>query len=242
MKRIRSCLILLGGILAIAPLPALAQNTAGVFGPVVKEGTSFAEARLSVVPDRNGETAWAQRYSYERAINGDFKWRLLAQVKDPGAGDAEFDYARAELFWQMTPDENSWQSGFRFDARLSGENQPGQLGAHWTNQIKLDDGWQTRFIVLSAVEVGDNARDGVFLQTRANLSKKLENGLEAGVEMYNNYGSTDALGSFQTQRHQAGPFASTGVGDDWKLFGSVLFGLSDRADDLDLRLRVGRDF
>jgi len=222
---------------------ALAQTTGGVFGPVVNEGHRSAQYRFGLVPDASGsEDSIAHRLHYQQSFTGSTTWRILVQANDRPGSSLDFDYLQGQLFWQVTPDERAWQSGFRFDARWRDDDRPGQIGANWTNQVKLSDRWSTRFLVMSAVDVGDNARDGVYLQTRANLARKFEGGAQAGIEMFNNYGNTEDLGDFDDQSHQIGPFASMPVAENWSVVGSVLVGMSDAASDTDLRLWVGREF
>ncbi|GGC98459.1 hypothetical protein [Aquisalinus flavus] len=221
----------------------MAQTTGGVFGPVVNEGHRSAQYRFGLVPDSNGsDDSIAHRLHYQKAINRSTIGRIVAQANDRPGGGLDFDYLQGQLFWQVTPDERTWQSGFRFDARWRDDNRPGQLGANWTNQIKLSDGWSTRFLVMSAVDVGEDAKDGIYLQTRANIARKFAGGAQAGVEIFNNYGTTEGLGSFEDQSHQIGPFASLPVNKEWSVVGSVLLGMSDAASDTDLRLWVGREF
>jgi len=230
--------IVAAGLAATTPM-ALAQNTGGIFPPMVNEGHKSAQYRVTHNPDTEG---LSQRLHYQQAINGDLMWRGLVSARKTDDSDVDFDFIQAELFWELSDDEDDWKTGFRFDARIRDDDRPGLLGVHWTNQFPVTESWNGRFVVLSAVDIGDDARDGVFLQTRGNLFTRLDTGQTVGVELFNAYGSTDAFLDLDKQGHSVGPFASFPVADDWSLFTGALFGLTDASADAELRLWVSRGF
>jgi len=197
---------------------ALAQNTGGIFPPMVNEGHMSAQYRVTYNPDTEG---LSQRAHYQQAINGNLMWRGLVSARKTAEADVDFDFVQAELFWELSDDDDTWKTGLRFDARIRDDDRPGLIGVHWTNQFPVSDSWTARFVALSAADIGDDARDGIFLQTRGNLFTKLEGGQTVGVELYNAYGSTDP---------------------DWSLFTGALFGLTDASPDAELRLWVTRNF
>ena len=60
-------LLVAGLMTTLFAFPAMAQNTGGVFGPVVNEGHRSAQYRLAIVPDAaGGETAHAHRLHYQQ--------------------------------------------------------------------------------------------------------------------------------------------------------------------------------
>ena len=62
---------------------AFAQNTGGIFGPVVNEGHSSLQYRATVDPNNSaGDTGFAQRLHYQRAINTDFMWRVVGAPEE----------------------------------------------------------------------------------------------------------------------------------------------------------------
>lgn len=217
--------------------PSFAQNTGGIFGPVVNEGHKLWQYRATIDPDNAaGNVGFAHRLHYEQAINGDLMWRVVGQAKKTAASDLDFDFVQAELFWQITPDEQDYQTGLRFDATLRNDNRPEQLGLHWINQWRFAQGWQVRAIALSGVQLGDNSTDGVFLQSRSHIQKSIDGGKAVGIEMFNNFGTTDNLGSFKDQTHSLGPYVTVPIGDNFSIFAGTLFGLSEAAPDNELRL------
>ena len=224
-------------------LPAFAQNTGGVFPPVVNEGHKSLQYRATIDPDNtNDETGFAQRLHYQQAIDGEFMWRIVGQTRKTDASDLDFDFVQAELFWQITPDEKKHQIGLRFDARYRGDDRPEQFGLNWINEFKLNDNWSARAIGLTALQTGDNSPSGIFLQTRGNVFRKIEGGHTIGLEMFNNYGSSKDIGSFNDQSHTIGPFISTPIADKLSLYGGAQFGISSAAADTELRLWLTQGF
>jgi len=231
--------LFIGAAVAVTLPTAAAQNTGGIFPPMVNEGHKSAQYRVTYNPDTEG---LSQRLHYQQAINGDLMWRGLVSARKTGESDVDFDFIQAELFWELSDDDDAWKTGLRFDARIRDDDRPGLVGVHWTNQFPVTDNWYGRFVALSAVDIGDDARDGIFLQTRGNLFTRLETGQTIGVELFNSYGSTDNFLDLDKQGHQIGPFASFPVNEDWSLFTGALFGLTDASADAELRFWITRGF
>ena len=227
------------GVLGLSPAAASAQNTGGVFGPVVNEDYAAAQYRVTYDPDSEG---LAQRVHYEQSLNGDFMLRGVGQVRKTADNDVDFDFVQAELFWELSDDSSSWRNGVRFDARIRSDGRPGLLGAHWMGQWQLSDQLSGRVVVLSSMDVGDDARDGVFLGTRGQLNYATPNGPSIGAELYSSYGSTDRIADFEDQRHQVGPTANINLPHDLSLYANVLFGLTEATPDTELRLWLTRRF
>ncbi|WP_026942961.1 hypothetical protein [Hellea balneolensis] len=234
-------LALLGAFMV--PSLAAAQNTGGVFPPMVNDGHKSAQYRIAINPDNAaGETGFAQRLHYQQSLNGDMMWRVVGQTRKTADSDFDFDFLQAELFWELSDDEDQHKTGLRFDARLRDEGRAEQLGLNWTNQFNFENGWSARALILTAVQIGENAADGVNLQTRGQIARKMESGHTLGVDMFNNYVRTGNIGSFKEQSHTIGPFVAAPLGDGVSLYAGPLFGLSKAAPDLEARLWLTRGF
>lgn len=236
--KISHCLLLIAAASFLAPT-ASAQNVAGVFPPMVNEGHASLQYRAAFVPDTD---AFAQRLHYQQSIDGDLMWRVVAQTRKTADSDVDFDFFQAELFWEWSEDGAPWRTGLRFDARVRDRGRPGLFGVHWTNQFQLSADVRARFLVMSSVDIGDGARDGILVQTRADIARRLPSGIEIGLEMYNNYGYTGSFGGFDKQSHQLGPMVTLPAGGGWSVLGGVLLGVSDAAPDADFRLWLTRSF
>lgn len=223
----------------LAPGTAYAQNLGGVFGPVVNEGHRSAQYRVSHIPDTDatGHRAW-----YQHAFNDDFMLRTTVQARKTTDSDIDFDFIEAELFWDLGADGDSYRTGLRFDARVRSDGRPGGVGVNWIHQWRPAPDWTTRFILLTSADVGDNARDGVFLGTRALASYSGFQSASLGVEMYSGYGSTDDFRDVDDQTHQLGPTITFSLPDGFGLYANVLLGLTDATPDEEFRLRVMKAF
>lgn len=230
MNRIRLCLL---AIVTICSTHALAQNTGGIFGPVINEDHHAWQYRATFDPDSN---VLVQRFHYEAAPTGSTMWRVIGQVRKTDERDADFDFVQGEWFWQMTPDNERWQRGLRVDARVRSDGRPGLLGLHFMNEYALSPDWLARVVLLSNIDIGDNARDGLNLEVRGFILNRAAPNTQWGVEFYNPVGSTDKFNSFSDQQRQIGPFVVHNFGNRWQLFGGALFGATDATPDTNWRI------
>jgi len=221
------------------PSSILAQGGAGVFPPMVEQGHKSLEYRAAVDPaTRADEIGFLHRIHYQQSINSDFMWRVIGQTRKTNNTYFDFDFIQTELFWDLSEDNQKYRTGLRFDARLRDNNRPNQLGLNWTNQYNFDDNWYARALLMTSVQVGNNSVDGVTLQTRWQLAKRLRQGQTVGLELYNNYGNERDSASFDEQNHSIGPIYVRSLGTGWSIFSSALFGLSDRAADTELKVWI----
>lgn len=221
---------------------SFATNTSGVFGPVVNPNDSSGQYRIGFRPGENGDDdAHNHRFHYQRAISDTLRWRVITQLRSRD-GDFEYDYLRGELLWYLTPDKTSnWDSGIRFDIRSRKGSRAEQFSINWTNQWALSPKWRLRGVASGHWKFGGNAEGGTELETRASLTYKLDSGMRAGIEMFNNYGKVSDMGSFNDQEHVIGPSFSGKV-DGISIKLGYLAGITSAADDHSIRLWIGRSF
>lgn len=230
---------LICGVALTATPMAMAQNTSGVFGPVVDADDHGWEYRASYNPDDEDVN---QRVHYQRAINGELRWRVVGALRATDDTDFDPDFVRAELVWQITPDDQKYQSGFRFEGRYRFEDRPADVTVHWTNQWKSIDDWTLRFSVGATQQIGNDPADGILIQTRAGATTFLTGGPKIGLELFSAYGSTSDWLDVDDQQHQIGPVAVWDVNADWSLYTGALFGATDASPDAELRLRLTRNY
>ena len=244
---------LLATAFAALAAPAHAQFTGGVFGPVVNEGASSAQYRLSIDPDGPaGKTRAGQRVHYQTSLSDRFQLRGVLGTRttfdvENGELDTDsyfaFDFVQAELTWQVTPDDQTWQSGFRFDGRLRDKGRGHQLGVNWMNQWSFDDGWQARAILLSTLRENESLFKDVGLSGRAQVTKKIESGQTLGLQLYSSLGTAGNFRAFNRGNSTfGGPFVSFPLGDGVSLRTGALIGLTDAAPDTQLRLWLSKGF
>lgn len=240
-----SKLLVLTLTLALA-CAAQAQNVAGVFGPNVSAGDRTFEYRAALAPvDGTGGDNFVHRLHYQHALNDRWRLRGVLQGSDTRADDFEFNFFQGEIQWQFlerTPAGVS--SALRLDLRIT-ERDDGadRVGLNWTTQWDINDAWQARGVILLARELGTGQRNGIFLETRAGVSRKIGTNVRLGLESFNIYGNTaQGFGSFDDQNHQFGPVFSGQLDGGWSWLAGALFGLSASAPDEDFRLWISRRF
>ncbi len=218
---------------------ASAQNTAGVFPPGFGPDHQSAQYRITYEAE---EHATAHRLHYQQSISPTLLWRVIGAARKSDNQTLDFDAATAELFWTLSPAGQRLQHGLRFDAIVRTEGRPGTFAVNWGGQYALDDRWRIRGNLLTGAQVGDGRESGVFVQTRGQLQYAYAPGRAIGIEHYGVYGSSRDFRGIEEQRQQLGPYIDLPLSENWRMFGSVLFGLTDASQDLDLKLWVTRSF
>lgn len=222
---------------------AQAQNTAGVFGPIVREGHKLAEYRFSSGEIFDEVTPWAQRIFYEQSFSDRLLGRLEYQWRDRSEfTDAEFDFLRAMLWVEGGKITENWTTGFRFDARVRNGDRPDDVAVSWTNQFELSDDTVARFVVMSFFNMGEGVDSAPVIETRSSIYRRLESGHSIGLEFYDNFGRVNDFAALDEGRHEIAPVVTWPVPGPYTLYTSVSFGLSDPVPDYGLRMRVGRRF
>lgn len=237
MTKVPYLLLLLCGFAGTAQ----AQNTGGVFGPVVEAGERSAELRVGWDPKTE---RFVERVHYQHAVSGDVRLRGIIQVRHGNGRDGvEFDNFQAQLLWQLTPDsQKKWQSGLRFDALIRGQGRPEQLRIGWTNQFDLGGGTRLRAIIIAGRELGDGREAGLTLETRESVSFRLSPTIRLEADHFGQYGTTADILDLDDQTHQLGPALEVKLAGDWSLGSRALFGLTDASPDAQLLFSIGKGF
>ncbi|MGB6231541.1 MAG: hypothetical protein WBF53_15605 [Litorimonas sp.] len=223
--------------------PAHAQNVTGVFGPVVDEDDHAAEYRLVGVLDAPGDDfKWAQRLHYERALSGNFRVRGILALRETASSDFDYDYARLEAVWQITPDGQDYQTGMRFEARTRGDGRPEEVRANWLNQWSLPDNWRARAIMMNTLQVAQRTNNELQFQGRFELSRKMDSGIRLGAHSYVDFGDTGDLRVFDGNEAEIGPFVEFDIVDNVTVYLGTLHGLTSSSDDNQVRFFIERAF
>ena len=236
---LRFVVFLLALCVLAAPMSAFAQNTGGVFGPMVNAGHRSAQYRVAYDPETD---LFKQRLHYQQALNGDFMLRGIVQTRGTESEDVEFDSVTGELFWQLSEDGARWRQGVRLDGTIQSDDRPAAVKLHWMHETLFAEQWRARAIFLTAVDVGKNARPGVFLQSRGQIARSFDGADQVGLEIYSVYGSTDDLRPLRRQSHQLGPYAAIGLPEGFSVMSRALFGLTEGTPDVNFGLWVTKAF
>jgi hypothetical protein len=222
---------------------AKASNTSGVHGPRVDAGERGMDFRFAMSPsDFDGQAdAWAYRMHYQHALSDKVRARVVVQYRDQG--DLQYDYFRGEVLYNFKKQEDGiWSSGMRFDLRTRRGERPEDFTLSWTNQWSLGNGIRLRGLLIGSRQFGSSlAAAGVSFATRASISKKLDNHLSFGLEIFNDYGRLGEFGSFNSQSHQIGPMLGGTIGG-LKYEVRYLAGVSNGSRDHSFGLRFNRSF
>ena len=233
-------------LLCFLATPAAAQNTGGVFGPVVNAGAESVQYRVTVDVDAGeqfGGTRIAQRVHYQKAVSGDIQLRGVLQLRETATQTVDVDFVQAEAVWQITPDDRKYQTGLRLDVRVRDEDRPDQIGLNWMNQYSWGEGWQARGVLLGAAKFADKLGDDtVGIGGRAQVSKRVAPGVRVGGEIFTLFGDTGRFDFFVKSATTVGPFVSFEIADGVPVFVGTQHGLSNSASDAQFRLWIGRNF
>lgn len=230
---------------AILPLlawsaSATALNTTSVFSPDIRAGSQAAQYRLSAVP-QSGDDAFAHRLHFQRAWSDVWRWRFMGQFADSGPDQVEFRYVRLELQNQFLSDDiGKWDAAVRYEFQLAdNDDRPSRVRVAFTAKRDLDANWQVRGNFLTGREFGAESGDGFLLETRAQITRAVGD-LRLGIESFNDFNDSQDTGSFDEQGHQLGPVMKGRFTKEWKFLFSTLFGVSEAADDVDIRFHLTR--
>ncbi|BDX04731.1 hypothetical protein [Planctobacterium marinum] len=202
------------------------------------------QLRLAYTPadDDGDEDYWATRLHYQHAFSDRLRGRLILQMRD--RGDFQYDYFRGELLYNFkkATDSDNWSSGVRFDLRTRRGSRAEEFAVNWTNQWDLEGGYRIRAILIGSRQFNsDGADPGVGISTRSSLSKKLDNGLKIGLEMFNEYGKLGDFDDFNQQTHQIGPMIG-GTIAGFKYEARYLAGVTSQGRDHNFGLRFNKSF
>lgn len=232
--------------LQMAATPAAAQSVSGVSGSDVKAGEDVFEYRFAFAPDNDGrEEAFTHRFHYQHGFSDKWRGRALLLMGNRGGDPLKIQAVSFEVLHQFLESEatGGWDSAIRADVTFSTiDGRSDRVRVGWHNSLQLNDRMELRAILLLGKEFGDNPRDGVSIETREELTFRLENGLRIGLQALNNFNTTAHVGSFDEQRHQVGPVLKGRLGDSIRFEASALFGISDDPTDLDARFFVSYAF
>jgi hypothetical protein len=223
-----------------------AQTVGGVFGPNISDGDTSAEYRAAFAPvDGSDDVRFVQRIHYQYAFNDGWRVRGVLQASDIETGNQEFNFFQGEIQWQFL-EENKYgvSSAVRLDGRITeGDDGADLVSLNSTTQWNINKNWQTTGVILLGRELGNDSRDGINLETRVSLLRRVSGRVRIGVESFNIWGnSDDGFASIDAQRHSLGPVATLSLGNGWSILGGTLFGVTDAAPETDFRIWVNKSF
>lgn len=222
---------------------ALAQNTSSVSSPVVDAGKREVGLRFGWTPDENGiGNKYGYRFDYGMSLGSRHYLKLYASAKSSDSEHFRFTDINAEYLMELTPETaRTWQSGVRFDARLSEGSNANRLRVDWLNRFRLSDRVSMRVMALVSRKFTSGVDDSVAIELRSSVGYRLEGGYSADLLAFVKLGTLDHPGLAGLPQ-QIGPTISGPIGERWKWTAGNLFGVSDAAPDNDVRVWISRKF
>lgn len=225
------------------PMDYSFANNGGVHGPNVKADTQSAEFRMNTTnSDDNTDGREQYRVHYQRAFSDRFQVRMVLQYRD--FGSFEYDNVKAEFLYNYKKASgDKYAAAVRVDARTRRGQRPEDLAIHWTHQYNIDKSLFVRGIAILDKNVTANGagEKPLTIASRFSITKKLNNGLLIGAELYNNYGELSDISESNEQRHQIGPTIMYNQ-DGWYIYGRYLHGLTSATSEHNVSLRIGKRF
>ena len=212
-------------------------NTAGVFPPVVNEGHRSMQYRITIDPDSG---AWGTRLHYQQSLDHSVMLRGIIHGSENALGHSTFDFAQAELFWDLGDDSDKFRHGFRFDARVQNGSKPSLLSANYGARYQFNDAWHGRVAILNTRAFGGGADNDIRLQARALIGFQATSALSFNVEHYSQLGKLGHIAAWNKQRHQFGPSFNWRVDLQWMVSGGILSSLNDGSPNSVYRFWVTR--
>jgi len=235
-------------LIAIAPLAitagfASAQNLSSVSGPTVSADKREIEYRLGWVPANTGSTeSFGHRIAYGASLNERTAFKMFANLSDRPGESLRVQNVNAQYLIELSP-ENAriWQTGIRFDARVSTGPGPDRVGVNWLNQWPLSDRLRARAQFIATRQLGDGARETVDFSFRSSLTWKATDQFDIALLAFTDLGNTDDFG-IDDRVQEAGPAISGDLPNGYGWTFGTLFGLTERAPDHDLRFWITKSF
>ena len=117
--------------------------------------------RITIDPDSG---AWGTRLRYQQSLDGNIMLRGAIHGSENALAYSTFDFAQAELFWDLGDDSDRFRNGFRFDARVQNRSKPSLFSANYGALYQFDDAWHGRVAILSTRAFGGGEDNDIRLQ------------------------------------------------------------------------------
>ncbi len=222
---------------------ASAQNTSGLAGPEVKAGDRTLEYRVAYSANDSAPESFAHRLHYQQSLDDSWRLRIVASAIDREGGAFDFRAVQLHAFWQFVEsEEKGWDSALVSQLSVQTDNGDGRFRLGWSSSIDLAPRWQVGGVIFAGREFGDSARGGAALELRGETTYRVSGALSVGAQMFSDLNTTADFGSFDEQRHQLGFMFKGKLAKRLSYNAGALFGVSEAAPDVDLRLFLARSF
>lgn len=243
-------------LIALGAPPIWAASPVSNVGTAkVNKGDFSIEQRMGYTldtPDESDHERLRMRQHLDYGFNDWYAVRLITQQDKPYADSLEFRSITIENRIQLfEKDRDGWDGGFRISYNhADGDKTPHGIAVRLLAQSTFGDGWAWRHNSVIDHDVGQDAENGLALELRSQLVKRVYEAQEeafiesvsVGAEMFNDFGKTNEMNGFDSQDHQIGPVASIKLMGGSTIQVGYRYGLSQDAADHLFKLFVGHEF
>lgn len=230
-----------------APGAAAQSLTGNVGSAAITDGERSIEARFGA----NDDGELGGRVHYDQAFTDWYQLRVIGAFQQPDGGDWDFRGVTFEnwLQWrEEARDGAGFNGGVRLAYTVNDGGGPDAAAVRFTVTDRFGDRWEWRANAIGEIETGAGSAGGVFLETRAQVTRGLTisafgaNDWRLGAELFSEYGNTRDLADFDDQAQQLGPVLKVEWDSGVFLQAAVRFGLTEATDNSMAKLFVGREF
>lgn len=233
-------------VIVSAALPAHAGGIAGIGNAQVDEGLFTASWRNSYGEDndrKNQDHRTRTRLMTDYGFNSWFASGIYLQGDKRENKNLELDSVIWENRFEFTTQDTD---GFFSGARLRythRDNDKTPSNVHLRLILgTIVDRWEARANPILYHEVGQDARGGIGLDARFQLTYHYVRGHRAGLETFGDMGQLNRLSGFADQNHTLGPVFAGSIAPDLSYEAGYARGLSKTAPDHTLKFFLVRSF
>lgn len=236
----------LAALVALCPLPALANGFASVGSIDVRKGRTDVSLRGAYGLDDDVSTQdnrIRSRVTVDHAFTEWFASGLYVQGDHSGNDNMELDTVIWDNRIQMASEE---EDGFNGGIRLryswrDGDKKPDVTRIQFLGDKRFGK-WQLRGSQIFFHEVGQDSRKGVGLDTRYQVNYAYRDRHRAGVEGFHNFGRVRDMNGFDAQSHVLGVVFVGPLAENTNYEVGYGAGLSRSAPDHSVKLFVSWNF
>jgi hypothetical protein len=244
--RILTSWALLRALLVALSISHAAQAGIGGIGNAeVIEGRFTTHLRNAYIEDGEGpqDNRWRSRIMTDYGVNDWLAAGFYIQGDRRESDNLELEALIGELRFEFTSADTS---GFYSGARLrytwrDGDKKPDD--AHIRLILGAPYGrWDFRINQIFGVETGTDARSGLLIETRPQVTYGYYENHRIGIESFSNFGNVSRVDGWNNQSHEVGPVFQGPLTDTLNYEAGYRRGISDAAANHTLRLFLIQSF
>jgi len=237
-------------LVALSFSSSASASVSSVSGADVKKGKGKIILRSAFAEDetKSGDNRFYSKYGVSYGLSESFGIELVTEQLNKPDDSYEHEKASFKLTYQFLEDEDA---GFDSAVRLTYDLDDNDKGAdevevRFMNSYKTDGGYKLTNNIILENEVGPDATSGLQLETRWQITKKFDIGLEtpiqAGFEMFNDFKNLRFIDDQWNQDHEIGPVVKGVFSDTITYQTGILLGMGDDSPRASYRFFLYKSF